>query len=89
VVAHPLNPKAYAIAIGAYAIFAGTGDDYAIRAATIFVVLNLVGIAFNALWVKAGDLAERSVADERVLCAVNRVLAAIMSIVVVYAAAVL
>jgi hypothetical protein len=41
------------------------------------------------LWVKAGDLAERTMADERMLRAVNCVLAAIMSIVVVYAAVVL
>jgi threonine/homoserine/homoserine lactone efflux protein len=85
-VVHPLNPKAYAMTIGAYATFAGSGDDYAIRAATIFVVLNLVGIAFNALWVKAGDLAERTMADERILRSVNCVLAAIMSVVVVCAA---
>lgn len=86
VIVHPLNPKAYAMTIGAYATFAGSGDDYVVRAATVFVVLNLVGVAFNALWVKAGDVAERTMADERVLRAVNCGLAAIMSGVVVYAA---
>jgi threonine/homoserine/homoserine lactone efflux protein len=86
VIVHPLNPKAYAMTIGAYATFAGSGDDYVVRAATIFVMLNLVGVMFNTLWAKAGDVAEKTMTDERVLRAVNLVLAAIMAAVTVYAA---
>lgn len=83
---HPLNPKAYAMTIGAYATFAGTGDDYVMRATTVFAVLNVVGVVFNAAWLKAGEVAERTMADERILRAVNCVLAALMAVVVVYAA---
>jgi len=83
---HPLNPKAYAMTIGAYATFAGTGDDYIMRAATVFAVLNVVGVVFNAAWLKAGEVAERTMADERILRAVNCALAALMAMVVVYAA---
>ena len=86
VLVHPLNPKAYAMTIGAYATFAGSGDDYVARAAMIFVVFNLVGVVFNSLWAKAGDVAERTMTDEKVLRAVNCGLAAVMSGVVVYAA---
>lgn len=79
VMVHPLDPKTYAMTIGAYANSAGSGDDYVVRAATIFVMLTVVAMVFNTLWANAGNVAEKTVADERVLRAVNLVLAVIMA----------
>lgn len=84
-IVHPLNPKAYALAISIYATFAMTGEDYVARAVTIFLVLIVVGITFNSLWVKAGDETERSMASDDVIRWINRILAGVMVAVVAYA----
>ena len=56
---HPLNPKAYMTALGAFTVFVPAGPDYVRDVMSASAIILLIGIPLNCLWCASGGLLHR------------------------------
>lgn len=81
---HPLNPKAWIMAISAFSQFVDTGKPYIVQAFTILAVFFVVNIPLNSMWCYGGNLLRRLIKSTTALRILNGTLALIMVIVVLW-----
>lgn len=81
---HPLNPKAWIMAISAFSQFVDTDKPYLVQAFTILAVFFVVNIPLNSMWCYGGNLLRRLIKSTLALRILNGTLALIMVIVVLW-----
>jgi len=79
---HPLNPKAWAMLITAYAQFSSEDLHPVIHFIIIQSIFQMLGLILNSVWCYGGDILNRLVSSPITLQWINRGLAAIMIFIV-------
>ena len=64
-IVHPLNPKAWALIVGAFTNFVTPGSSMLIATATVAAVLLACQLVLHPIWTYAGDRIARTVAGTR------------------------
>jgi len=82
VLIHPLNPKAWAMLITAYAQFSTPTLDPLVQFLIIQSIFQILGLILNSMWCYGGDLLNRLVSSRTTLMWINRGLATLMILIV-------
>lgn len=64
-IVHPLNPKAWAMIVGAFTNFVAPGTPVLLATATVAAVLLACQLVLHPIWMLAGDRIARTVAGTR------------------------